>query len=134
MPRSIAKGPFVDDHLQKKVDAQNEKGTKNLIKTWSRRSVITPDFLATPSQCTTVASTSRCSSPSRWSATSSASSLPRGLSRATRRTTERAVVADLGSARQHVPTSRRKQDSNGSQGAGAVPPHVAHEGSPRCGP
>src|SRR5699024_5899262 len=45
MPRSIAKGPFVDDHLQKKVDAQNEKGTKNLIKTWSRRSVITPDFL-----------------------------------------------------------------------------------------
>ena len=45
MPRSIAKGPFVDDHLQKKVDAQNEAGTKNVIKTWSRRSVITPDFL-----------------------------------------------------------------------------------------
>ena len=45
MPRSIAKGPFVDDHLQKKVDAQNEKGTHTVIKTWSRRSVITPDFL-----------------------------------------------------------------------------------------
>ena len=45
MPRSLKKGPFVDDHLQKKVDAQNEKGTKNVIKTWSRRSVITPDFL-----------------------------------------------------------------------------------------
>ena len=45
MPRSIAKGPFVDDHLQKKVDAQNEKGTKNLIKTWSRRSTVTPDFI-----------------------------------------------------------------------------------------
>jgi small subunit ribosomal protein S19 len=45
MPRSIAKGPFVDDHLQKKVDVQNDKGTKNVIKTWSRRSVITPDFL-----------------------------------------------------------------------------------------
>ena len=42
MPRSIAKGPFVDDHLQKKVDAQNEAGTKNVIKTWSRRSVIPP--------------------------------------------------------------------------------------------
>ena len=45
MPRSLKKGPFVDDHLQKKVDEQNEKGTKNVIKTWSRRSVITPDFL-----------------------------------------------------------------------------------------
>ena len=45
MPRSIKKGPFVDEHLQKKVDEQNEKGTKNAIKTWSRRSMITPDFL-----------------------------------------------------------------------------------------
>ena len=45
MPRSLKKGPFVDDHLQKKVDVQNEAGTKNVIKTWSRRSVITPDFL-----------------------------------------------------------------------------------------
>ena len=45
MPRSLKKGPFVDDHLQKKVDVQNEKGTKNVIKTWSRRSMITPDFL-----------------------------------------------------------------------------------------
>lgn len=40
MPRSLKKGPFVDDHLMKKVDAQNEKGTKNVIKTWSRRSMI----------------------------------------------------------------------------------------------
>ena len=31
MPRSLKKGPFVDDHLQKKVDAQNEKGTKHVI-------------------------------------------------------------------------------------------------------
>ena len=45
MPRSLKKGPFVDEHLQKKVDEQNEKGTKNAIKTWSRRSMITPDFL-----------------------------------------------------------------------------------------
>jgi len=42
MTRSIKKGPFVDAHLQKKVD---EKGTKNVIKTWSRRSMITPDFI-----------------------------------------------------------------------------------------
>lgn len=45
MTRSIKKGPFADAHLQKKVDEQNEKGTKNVIKTWSRRSMITPDFI-----------------------------------------------------------------------------------------
>ena len=45
MTRSIKKGPFVDAHLQKKVDEQNEKGTHNVIKTWSRRSMITPDFI-----------------------------------------------------------------------------------------
>ena len=45
MTRSIKKGPFVAAHLQKKVDEQNEKGTKNVIKTWSRRSMITPDFI-----------------------------------------------------------------------------------------
>ena len=45
MTRSIKKGPFVDAHLQKKVDAENAKGTKNVIKTWSRRSMITPDFI-----------------------------------------------------------------------------------------
>ncbi|WP_217549191.1 30S ribosomal protein S19 [Streptomyces sp. GbtcB6] len=45
MPRSLKKGPFVDDHLIKKVDAQNEVGTKNVIKTWSRRSMIVPAML-----------------------------------------------------------------------------------------
>ena len=40
MPRSLKKGPFVDDHLMKKVDGQNDKGTHNVIKTWSRRSMI----------------------------------------------------------------------------------------------
>ena len=45
MSRSSKKGPFVDDHLLAKVDAQNEKGTKNVIKTWSRRSMIVPDML-----------------------------------------------------------------------------------------
>jgi small subunit ribosomal protein S19 len=45
MPRSLKKGPFVDGHLLKKVDAANETGSKSVIKTWSRRSVITPDFL-----------------------------------------------------------------------------------------
>ena len=45
MPRSLKKGPFVDDHLMKKVDQQNEKGTHSVIKTWSRRSMIVPAML-----------------------------------------------------------------------------------------
>ena len=45
MPRSLKKGPFVDDHLAKKVDAQNEAGERKVIKTWSRRSTITPDMV-----------------------------------------------------------------------------------------
>ena len=42
MPRSLKKGPFVDGHLLKKVDAQNESGSKTVIKTWSRASTILP--------------------------------------------------------------------------------------------
>ena len=45
MGRSLKKGPFVDTHLVKKVNDQNEKKTKNVIKTWSRRSIIIPDML-----------------------------------------------------------------------------------------
>ena len=45
MPRSLKKGPFVDDHLLKKVDDLNESGKKPVIKTWSRRSTIIPDML-----------------------------------------------------------------------------------------
>ena len=45
MPRSLKKGPFVDHHLEKKVDEQNAKNTKNVIKTWSRRSMITPSMI-----------------------------------------------------------------------------------------
>ena len=45
MARSLKKGPFVDDHLQKKVDAMNASGDRKVIKTWSRRSTITPDMV-----------------------------------------------------------------------------------------
>ena len=45
MPRSLKKGPFIDDHLVKKVDAQNDSGTRNVIKTWSRRSMIVPSMI-----------------------------------------------------------------------------------------
>ncbi len=45
MPRSIKKGPFVDAPLMEKVDAMNSKNEKRIIKTWSRRSMILPDFV-----------------------------------------------------------------------------------------
>jgi len=45
MPRSLKKGPFVDGHLMVKVERQNEAGTRNVIKTWSRRSMIVPAML-----------------------------------------------------------------------------------------
>lgn len=45
MPRSLKKGPFVDEKLMKKVKAAISTGEKKLIKTWSRRSVILPDFI-----------------------------------------------------------------------------------------
>jgi small subunit ribosomal protein S19 len=41
----VKKGPFVDQHLLKKVDEQNDKNSKAVIKTWSRRSTVIPDML-----------------------------------------------------------------------------------------
>ena len=45
MARSIKKGPLVDDHLNKKVVEANVSGNKKVIKTWSRRSMILPEFV-----------------------------------------------------------------------------------------
>lgn len=45
MARSLKKGPFVDDHLMKKVENMNEGSKKSVIKTWSRRSTIFPNFI-----------------------------------------------------------------------------------------
>jgi small subunit ribosomal protein S19 len=45
MGRSIHKGPFVDDHLSDKVGALNAKNEKKVVRTWSRRSTIVPDFI-----------------------------------------------------------------------------------------
>ena len=45
MARSIKKGPFVDEHLLKKVEDQNRAGSKRVIKTWSRRSTLTPEMV-----------------------------------------------------------------------------------------
>ena len=45
MPRSLKKGPFVDQKLLAKIDTAVESGDRKPIKTWSRRSMITPDFV-----------------------------------------------------------------------------------------
>jgi small subunit ribosomal protein S19 len=45
MARSVKKGPFIDGHLLAKVDAAQKSGDRKLIKTWSRRSTISPDFV-----------------------------------------------------------------------------------------
>ena len=46
MARSIKKGPFVDDHVQKKIDEMNRTQQKKVLKTWSRRSTVTPDMIS----------------------------------------------------------------------------------------
>ncbi|MBW6455266.1 MAG: 30S ribosomal protein S19 [Trueperaceae bacterium] len=45
MARSLKKGPFIDGHLLKKVDAANASGDRRVIKTWSRRSTIVPEMV-----------------------------------------------------------------------------------------
>ena len=45
MPRSLKKGPFVDEHLLNKVERVRKSGSKQPIKTWSRRSTVIPDFI-----------------------------------------------------------------------------------------
>ena len=45
MARSLKKGPFIDDHLMKKIDAMNASNERKVVKTWSRRSTITPEMV-----------------------------------------------------------------------------------------
>jgi small subunit ribosomal protein S19 len=45
MPRSLKKGPFVDKSIARKVDRIQKSGSREVIKTWSRRSMITPDMV-----------------------------------------------------------------------------------------
>ena len=45
MPRSLKKGPFVDDHLMKKVDTAVANSDRRVIKTWSRRSTVLPEMV-----------------------------------------------------------------------------------------
>ena len=45
MPRSVKKGPYIDEKLLAKIDGMNARGEKKVIKTWSRASTISPDFV-----------------------------------------------------------------------------------------
>ncbi len=45
MGRSVSKGPFTDDHLESKIDAMNANNEKRVIRTWSRRSTVLPEFV-----------------------------------------------------------------------------------------
>ncbi len=45
MTRSLKKGPFVDEHLLRKVETANDQGEKRVIRTWSRRSTIVPEMV-----------------------------------------------------------------------------------------
>ncbi len=45
MPRSLKKGPYVDPKLMKKIQAMNERNERTVVKTWSRRSTIVPEFV-----------------------------------------------------------------------------------------
>ena len=46
MPRSVKKGPFIDDHLMQKVLTANKEQSKKVIKTWSRRSTVVPEMVS----------------------------------------------------------------------------------------
>jgi len=45
MPRSLKKGPFIDGHLQVKIEALNQRNEKKVVRTWSRRSTILPEMV-----------------------------------------------------------------------------------------
>ena len=45
MPRSVKKGPFIDGHLLKKIDGMNQRNDKKVVRTWSRRSTISPEMV-----------------------------------------------------------------------------------------
>lgn len=45
MPRSLKKGPYIDEKLMKRIHSMNEKNERTVVKTWSRRSTISPDFI-----------------------------------------------------------------------------------------
>ena len=106
MPRSLKKGPFVDDHLAREGRAHERgrrpQGHQDVVAPLARSP---PTWSVTRSRCTTAASTCRCTSPRRWSVTSSASSRPRARSGTTPGKSDRAG-ADGQSPRRPARASR----------------------------
>jgi ribosomal protein S19 len=72
MTRSLKKGPFIDHHLMAKVEKAVSSKDKRPVKTWSRRSMILPEFIGLTIGVL-ASSTCPCTSPIRWWVTSSAS-------------------------------------------------------------
>ena len=66
MPRSLKKGPFIDLHLMNKVRQAKETNDKRPIKTWSRRSMISPEFVGLTVQVHNASSTSQYSLLKIW--------------------------------------------------------------------
>ena len=60
MSRSVWKGPFVDGYLYNKAEKARASSRNEIIKTWSRRSTIVPEFVGLTSRSTTVTSSCRC--------------------------------------------------------------------------
>jgi hypothetical protein len=69
MSRSLKKGPFIEFKLEKRVLEMNKTGKKSVVKTWSRRSLISPDFVGHTIAFITGINSSRCMLPRIWSDT-----------------------------------------------------------------
>jgi small subunit ribosomal protein S19 len=134
MPRSLKKGPFVDQHLFLKVAKENDKGTKNVIKTWSRRSMIIPDMLGH----TIAVHDGRKHIPVFITESMVGHKLgefaPTRTFRGHVTTTRRASAADPPGSRSVSTSRRREKESNGSQGICALHPRDAYEGPARRQP
>ncbi|OWK24057.1 hypothetical protein AJ87_27575 [Rhizobium yanglingense] len=102
MARSVWKGPFVDGYLLKKAEKVREGGRAEVIKIWSRRSTILPQFVGLTFGSTTAASMFRSASMKTWSVTNSVNSLRPGPITVTVRT-------------------RRQRGSNNGQGKSRTP-------------
>ena len=87
MSRSSKKGPWVQDRLMTRIEQMNESGNRTMVKTWSRTSTIFPEMVGHTIAVHDGRKHVPVLSPSRWSGTSSASSLPPGCSAVTRAAT-----------------------------------------------
>ena len=141
MTRSVWKGPFVDGYLLKKADAARGSGRKEVIKTWSRRSTIMPQFVGLTFGVHNGQSTSRSLSPRTWSAISSASSLRPAPSTATRPTRrprgsepcrQAPKNAARGSTEATRPRGRAQAAHQPAQAESGGPVDPRHEGAARA--